>query len=238
MNVVCPSCETTFRVDPARIPPAGARARCSRCNAAFHLTREGAARVAPASAPPRAAAPPARAGAPPSGDGSGRSGPRSSPFDADPDTRARRLARALVSDIVVYHGERRQRSLSAGSLRTDFREEILKSWEEYVAQVGTDTAKAHAPLPQRPERHPCGREDALLRRSGRGAPGCPTAFAALPFVIGDSRRGPSARAAPRISDDARRGSDAHGDPGPPCRTDPARRCAGRLPLTSTPSGVG
>ena len=59
----------------------------------------------------------------------------------DPDTRAQRIARALVSDMVVYNGDRRDTSLAAGTLKGDFREEILKSWEEYVAQVGQEVAK-------------------------------------------------------------------------------------------------
>ena len=59
----------------------------------------------------------------------------------DPDTRAQRIARALVSDMVVYNGGRRDASLAAGTLKGDFREEILKSWEEYVAQVGQEVAK-------------------------------------------------------------------------------------------------
>lgn len=60
----------------------------------------------------------------------------------DPLAKAERLARALVSDIVAYHPERRDRSLESGTLRTEFREEIMKSWEEYVAQVGLETAKS------------------------------------------------------------------------------------------------
>lgn len=59
----------------------------------------------------------------------------------DPDTRAQRIARALVSDMVVYNADRRDRSLAAGTLRVDFKEEILKSWEEYVEQVGQEMAK-------------------------------------------------------------------------------------------------
>ncbi|HEX7050064.1 MAG TPA: hypothetical protein VF188_07695 [Longimicrobiales bacterium] len=55
--------------------------------------------------------------------------------------RAQRLARALVSDIVAYNPDRRARSLAAGSLRSDFREEILKSWEEFVTQVGDKVAR-------------------------------------------------------------------------------------------------
>ncbi len=59
----------------------------------------------------------------------------------DPETRARRLARALVSDIKVYHPEKWEESTEAGTLRGDFRDEILKSWEEYVEQVGEEMAK-------------------------------------------------------------------------------------------------
>jgi hypothetical protein len=66
-----------------------------------------------------------------------------SPFgQRDPSARAARIARALVSDIVAYHPERREESLQAGTLRTEFREEIMKSWEEYVAQVGQPLAKS------------------------------------------------------------------------------------------------
>jgi predicted Zn finger-like uncharacterized protein len=59
----------------------------------------------------------------------------------DPQTRARRLARALISDIKVYNRDRWEKSRSAGTLRRDFRDEILKSWEEYVEQVGEPMAK-------------------------------------------------------------------------------------------------
>lgn len=87
----------------------------------------------------------ARAMDPPASD-SPAAGPPASPargavFGAvDADTRARRLARALISDIVAYHARRRDEALAAGRLRTEFREEILKCWEEYVAQVGEELA--------------------------------------------------------------------------------------------------
>ncbi|MSR02063.1 MAG: hypothetical protein EXR94_04890 [Gemmatimonadetes bacterium] len=29
MNVTCTACQTVFRVDPAKVPAAGVRARCS-----------------------------------------------------------------------------------------------------------------------------------------------------------------------------------------------------------------
>jgi hypothetical protein len=60
----------------------------------------------------------------------------------DPSTRARRLARALVSDLVVYHPEKRQRGLAEGNLKELFAEEIRKSWEEYTEQVGDEIASS------------------------------------------------------------------------------------------------
>jgi len=59
----------------------------------------------------------------------------------DPAARARRLARALVSDIVVYHPAKRRDGLRDGSLKLLFEEEIKKSWEEYVDQVGRELAE-------------------------------------------------------------------------------------------------
>src|SRR3954468_313859 len=40
MNVTCPNCATVYRVDPAKVPEAGVRARCAVCNAVFPVRRE------------------------------------------------------------------------------------------------------------------------------------------------------------------------------------------------------
>jgi predicted Zn finger-like uncharacterized protein len=58
----------------------------------------------------------------------------------DPALKARRLARALISDMVVYHPAKRQEGLRDGNLKELFEEEIKKSWEEYADQVGRDVA--------------------------------------------------------------------------------------------------
>ena len=167
MNVRCTFCNTTYRIDPARIPPGGVNARCARCQRTFRIepvagsvggpaspgvvpgpahaaprpgtqppvTRPAAAAVTSAAPASRAAPAGSVSGAPPLARGTSPIfGPQ------DPDQRAKRLARALVSDIVAYHQDRWERSLAAGTLREDFREEILKSWEEYVMQVGAERA--------------------------------------------------------------------------------------------------
>jgi predicted Zn finger-like uncharacterized protein len=251
MNVTCPNCSTVYRVDPAKVPEAGVRARCAVCSAVFAVRRETeparapasvaariepvnaephsplpppsdpprpvppkpeppkaappraepfrpeparaappvappAARPAPAtpaavpprpSAPPRPATPgvspgigasptagsaaPARPAAPagtppapapakpapapaPTPPARPTSGARpANPFlSQDPALKARRLARALISDMVVYHPAKRQDGLRDGNLKELFEEEIKKSWEEYAEQVGREVAES------------------------------------------------------------------------------------------------
>lgn len=199
MNVSCPQCATVFRVDPAKVPERGVRARCSVCGGLIAVRRPALAgpavpvapdpvappleRPAPIiAAPPVAPPPPPRAVEPPAPPraaepaapppppvspppvsysalppeepptpvtppaiptGSATTGRFNNPFlQQDPATRARRLARALVSDLVVYHPEKRQRGLADGTLKDLFAEEIRKSWEEYTEQVGEDLARS------------------------------------------------------------------------------------------------
>jgi hypothetical protein len=69
--------------------------------------------------------------------------PPINPFLAnDPSQKARRLARALVSDMVAYHPSKREDGLRSGTLKQLFREEIKKSYEEYVEQVGREFAES------------------------------------------------------------------------------------------------
>jgi hypothetical protein len=63
------------------------------------------------------------------------------PFLArDPSLRAKRLARALVSDMVAYYPAKHSEGLQRGTLKELFREEIKKSYDEYVMQVGSEFA--------------------------------------------------------------------------------------------------
>jgi len=65
------------------------------------------------------------------------------PFLAnDPNQKAKRLARALVSDILAYHPGKREEGLANGTLKQIFREEIKKSYEEYVEQIGKEFAES------------------------------------------------------------------------------------------------
>ncbi len=224
MNVRCPTCETIYRVDPAKVPQGGVKARCAVCSGIIPVIPSGeqgrpaaqleaAARTrTPVTTPPtprpsigipsqRPAAPTATPSAPPSQPRPGpqparpqvpprpsapvfRPAPASlassgaaqaarpgvsspaaprvpgaqppptrptpappaahiNPFLAqDPKQKARRLARALISDMIVYQPEKRQRALREGNLKEAFAEEIKKSWEEYVLQVGEELASS------------------------------------------------------------------------------------------------
>ena len=64
------------------------------------------------------------------------------PFLAnDPNQKAKRLARALVSDMVAYQPQKREEAIRNGTLKQVFREEIKKSYEEYLDQVGKEFAE-------------------------------------------------------------------------------------------------
>jgi hypothetical protein len=136
-----------FAPRPAAPPPA----------APPPLAAQPPAAPAPAAAPVRAAAPPTAAGAPvaqpvaaplpprPSAtpaSGSPPARPPINPFLAnDPNAKAKRLARALVSDIVAYFPGKREEGVRDGTLKQLFREEIKKSYEEYVEQIGREFAE-------------------------------------------------------------------------------------------------
>ncbi len=131
MNVSCPGCGSIYRVDPARVPAAGVVTRCRDCGDRFRIG--GVLELAPGEVAAGEAVP--HDGGMGVGAGSPIFGPQ------DPDIRARRLARALVSDIKVYHPERWADGLRLGTLRREFRDEILRSWDEFVDQVGESMAK-------------------------------------------------------------------------------------------------
>ena len=126
----------------------------------------GPAGRGPGAAPPRAPSParaampfvrPATAGSPPPAAAAvpapfavratppaGQGAPRRpiNPFLAnDPNAKARRLARALISDMVTYFPGKREEGLRTGALKQLFEEEITKSYGEYVEQVGREFAE-------------------------------------------------------------------------------------------------
>ncbi|MGQ0765118.1 MAG: hypothetical protein ACT4OZ_05570 [Gemmatimonadota bacterium] len=60
----------------------------------------------------------------------------------DPNQKARRLARALVSDMIAYNPAKVEEGSREGTIKQLFREEIRKSYEEYVEQIGREFAES------------------------------------------------------------------------------------------------
>ena len=114
--------------------------------AAAAVAAEPAVGTAPAPAPaPERAVPPAPPPPPPAQAAAPAAGAEATPRafgQPDPEGRARRLARALISDVAAYHPERQESGLREGRLKELFQEELKKSWQEYVDQVGLDVAKS------------------------------------------------------------------------------------------------
>jgi predicted Zn finger-like uncharacterized protein len=156
MNVSCPECASVFRVDPQKVPAGGVRARCAVCGGVFEVaggpdvpTPRGA--IGEADVPhatDRGGEPDvARAPEPSTEQDSAPPPPEPRrPFNPylsnEPGQKARRLARALVSDLVAYHPQKREEGLRTGTLKQLFRDDIRKSWDEYVEQVGQPLAES------------------------------------------------------------------------------------------------
>lgn len=90
----------------------------------------------PGAAPTRAPAPPVTTGA-----GTPARAPINPFLANDPHAKAKRLARALVSDLVTYFPQKCEEGLRDGTLKQLFKDEIQKSYEEYVLQVGREFAE-------------------------------------------------------------------------------------------------
>lgn len=172
ITVECPSCASSFPVDPNKVPEGGVNARCSSCAQVFRVEKPqpepvpelpGLPEPEPviAEAPPEPVVPevppipvipeappiPVIPEAPPVPVIPEAPGQEGSPSvqgftfgKRDPTDKARRLARVLVSDMIMYNAERHQSALAAGTIVQDFEEEIDKSWKEYVEQVGDELA--------------------------------------------------------------------------------------------------
>jgi hypothetical protein len=97
-----------------------------------------------AGASPASSARPGQASSPASSTGSSpaRRAPINPFLANDPNQKAKRLARALVSDMVAYQPQKRDDAVRNGTLKQIFREEIKKSYEEYLDQVGKEFAES------------------------------------------------------------------------------------------------
>lgn len=120
MRVSCPKCRAVFKL----VPPAQKLFAASEAS----VIPSGTASVRSAPAVEPMAAP--------------RAAVSKGAARREPDARARRLARVLVSDILCYNREKRDQALLNGNLMAALGDEIKKSWELYKQKVGPDLANS------------------------------------------------------------------------------------------------
>ena len=142
MIIQCESCVSKYFLPESKIPPRPVKVSCPKCHAVFKLARpsqkvfarsneavvpsgEASAQVVPEAAPAVKTASTQRRTA-------GR----------EPDARAKRLARVLVSDILCYNQEKCDQARIDGRLMTALGDEIKKSWELYKDKIGPELANS------------------------------------------------------------------------------------------------
>jgi len=170
MIIQCEGCAAKYFLPQDKIPADPMKVKCPQCRAVFQLVPQLAQPVPAAASPgmdlppappsPAAQAPPAAdvfdnnpLDTPPAAAGPAVAAPVADKAPAAPpkkkvskkdraDARAQRLARVLVSDIVMYNKEKRDQALVDGKLMAVLSDEIKKSWELYKEKVGDDLAKS------------------------------------------------------------------------------------------------
>ena len=158
ITVSCPSCDTSFPIDPAKVPPEGVRAQCSVCPEIFDVDRPSEA--APEAPPPPESMVDTIATVDPLEPGTVDLPPIEGASEAvaetaddsaaaveaesaapirfgrrSPADKAKSLARSLVSDLIAYNPEKHKEAVTGGNLQEVFGEEIEKSLKEYQQQV-------------------------------------------------------------------------------------------------------
>ena len=106
MHITCMACGNEYSLDDETVPRRRLRVRCPVCGRGLHV------------------------------DGTVRCGFREAPRPDDRRGWAQRLARALVSDILVYHRDRRDTALAGDRLLVEFASELGEAWETYKSQLG------------------------------------------------------------------------------------------------------
>jgi predicted Zn finger-like uncharacterized protein len=169
MIVECGNCKANYNIDEKKIPPAGVKVRCKKCDGVMYIRRPSIPTPA-ADAPPKktsytapvpvsesgvaeGAPPPPRVEKPPAMDLPKKaeaerkaveesverkvhlSEGELSEEDKKWHARARRLAKALASDLVLYNKARVDQGLKDGTIAELLGPEIRRSWDYYCQQI-------------------------------------------------------------------------------------------------------
>jgi predicted Zn finger-like uncharacterized protein len=160
MIIQCQGCAAKYFLPEERVPENPTKVRCPKCKAVFTLVPNaepvaaGRAARSPMDVGPEAVAVPPMEKAPEAPVAAEPAAEPAAPVEDRPQTqkrrggrgkedRAKRLARVLVSDILIYNREKRDESLAEGTLMAALGDEIKKSWELYKEKVGPDVANSN-----------------------------------------------------------------------------------------------
>jgi len=151
MIVECSSCHTKYNVDESKIPPTGVKVRCRKCQNIIFIKKEvpppqPTAPEIPAAPPKPEQPPPPEPQKPPEPTAPTEAAiPRvekpaplpegMSEEDKKWHERARRLAKALSSDLVLYNQDKVEKGLREGTLVQLLGSEIRRSWDYYCQQI-------------------------------------------------------------------------------------------------------
>ena len=165
MIVECGNCHTKYNIDENKIPEGGVRVRCKKCGDIMYIKKsapaeekepaisaEQTAAVAPdetkaGTPPPPAVEKPPSLVVPERAESERKAVEESverkvhlseehmSEEDKKWHARARRLAKALASDLVLYNKARVEQGLREGNIAQILGPEIRRSWEYYCQQI-------------------------------------------------------------------------------------------------------
>src|SRR5262245_54490055 len=103
MYLRCPECKTRYEISASRIPDGGARVRCPRCRTVFQVSSPTNGNGTPLPMAAHTVVPGAQ---------------------VEPEV-ARRIARALVSELLLARRERRDDAMKYGRLLAELGHDIL-----------------------------------------------------------------------------------------------------------------
>lgn len=152
MIVECSNCHAKYNIDENKIPLAGVKVRCQKCQHIIFIKKEEPAPLpvepdekpvqpvpeAPTEVPgPPAQAPPQESEPQPSVETKPEPSVTREMSEEDKkwNERARRLAKALASDLVLYNEDKVEEGLRDGTIAQLLGAEIRRSWEYYVQQI-------------------------------------------------------------------------------------------------------
>ncbi len=148
MIIQCQGCAAKYFLPEDKVPENPIKVRCPKCKAVFMLAPR--AETVPAGSTPsvtsdlptEAAVIPAVEAHEPMTTPEVEAPRKRKPAGHSKDDRAKRLARVLVSDILIYNRDKRDEALAEGTLMTALGGDIKKSWELYKDKVGPDLASS------------------------------------------------------------------------------------------------